>query len=42
MLRKFLDAGMLEQELERGWRISDPIFGHYLRRVRPQQAGRRS
>jgi hypothetical protein len=33
MLRKLLDAGILELEIENGWRLSDPVFAHYLRRA---------
>lgn len=35
MLQKLLDTGILEQEVEKGWRISEPVFAHYLRRVMP-------
>ncbi|MCK4608455.1 MAG: hypothetical protein KAT71_03155 [Gammaproteobacteria bacterium] len=30
MLQKFQDNGILEFELESGWRLSDPVFAHYL------------
>lgn len=33
MLQKLLDAGIVEQEMERGWRLSDPVFAHYLSRL---------
>jgi uncharacterized protein len=33
ILVKFRDNGVLEYEIEKGWRLSDPILGHYLRRV---------
>ena len=29
-IHKLMDQGLLEQELERGYRLSDPILGHYL------------
>ena len=33
MLQKLLDAGIVEQELGKGWRLSDPVFAHYLSRL---------
>jgi predicted transcriptional regulator len=33
MLQKHLDAGIIEQELGKGWRLSDPVFAHYLSRL---------
>lgn len=33
MLQKLLDAGIVEQEIEKGWRLSDPVFAHYLSRL---------
>ncbi len=34
-LNQLLDRGIVEQELNRGWRLSDPILAHYMRRQRP-------
>jgi hypothetical protein len=36
ILRRFLDRGILEMELGRGWRLSDPVLAHFLRRQRPE------
>lgn len=33
ILQKLLDAGIVEQEIEKGWRLSDPVFAHYLSRL---------
>ncbi len=33
MLKKFMDNGMLEYELNQGYRLSDPIFAHYLKKI---------
>ncbi|MFH1830484.1 MAG: hypothetical protein ABH871_06895 [Pseudomonadota bacterium] len=33
MLQKLLDAGIVEQEIDKGWRLSDPVFAHYLSRM---------
>ncbi len=30
ILQKLLDAGIVEQEIDKGWRLSDPVFAHYL------------
>lgn len=30
VIKKFLDRGLIEYELERGYRVSDPLLGHYL------------
>jgi AAA+ ATPase superfamily predicted ATPase len=35
ILHKLLDRGMVELESERGWRLSDPVLAHYLRRQLP-------
>lgn len=35
MLQKLLDSGIIEQELGKGWRLSDPVFAHYLSRLSP-------
>jgi len=33
LLKKFTDHGIIEMELTKGWRLSDPVFAHYLRRT---------
>lgn len=33
ILQKLLDVGLLEQEVDEGWRISEPVFAHYLHHV---------
>lgn len=33
LLKKFNDNGVIEKELSAGWRLSDPVFAHYLRQV---------
>jgi DNA-binding transcriptional ArsR family regulator len=34
-LHRLLDTGFLEIERDRGWRLSDPVLAHYLRRQMP-------
>ncbi|QQR79368.1 MAG: hypothetical protein IPJ69_08310 [Deltaproteobacteria bacterium] len=30
IVKKFMDRGLIEYELEKGYRLSDPLMGHYL------------